>query len=239
MPRPKNPFFRFQQFTVWHDQCALKVCTEACILGSYVPVSTAQKVLDVGTGTGLLALMMAQRNPHLSIDAIEIDEASARQAVQNISQSPFSEQIRVEKSAIQTWQAASFGYDLIVSNPPFFANHLRASDAARNRALHTETLSLEDLATAINKFLAANGHFVVLLPPYQTQQLTDILADLSLYPAVQLQVFQQPQKPMFRQITTFIRNKVACTTQTLYIHEANGGYSEAFRELLKDYYLIF
>lgn len=237
MARSKNPFFRFKQFTIWHDQCALKVCTEACILGSYTDVDNAQRVLDIGTGTGLLALMMAQRNVQLHIDAVEIEKACTQQALENVRQSPFNERISVFHSPIQRWESST-KYDLIVSNPPFFANHLRATDTARNRALHDETLSLEDLAMATHRLLTENGRFVVLLPPYQTQTLTHRMAALGMFPAQQLHIFQRPHQPLFRQITTFKRQSSVNISQILYIHESDGTYSASFKTLLKEYYLM-
>ncbi len=244
MPRIPSPFFRFKQFTIWHDRSALRVCTEACIFGAYADVSQATHALDIGTGTGLLALMMAQRNAKMLIDAVEIERQNFEQALENVAQSPFSEQISVHLAAIQDWKkkdqtSGISKYDLIVSNPPFFTKHLLSADEARNRALHTETLSLNDLAIAVSQLLVAHGHFVVLLPPYETQCLTDTLATLGLWPTRQLQIFQRLGKPIFRQITTFERKKTNLSTQILYIHNSEGKYSDGFRTLLKEYYLIF
>ncbi len=246
MPRTPAPYFRFKQFTVWHDRSALKVCTEACILGAYVKVTGATRALDIGTGTGLLALMAAQRNPLMRIDAVEIEEQNYLQAVDNVAQSPFAERIAVHHTAIQDWTrgnenlTSNFSdYDLIISNPPFFANHLRSPSAARNRALHTDTLSLEELVDSVARLLAVEGRFVVLLPAYETQLLTEIAASAGLWPTRQLRIFQRPDKPLFRMITTFERHHTESILESLYIHHLDGSYSEEFRTLLKEYYLIF
>lgn len=236
MPRGATPFFRFKQFTVWHDRTALRVCTEACILGAYTASLGTRSALDIGTGTGLLALMLAQKNPNLLIDAVEIEEQHYQQAVGNVAQSPFQSRISVFQQAIQTWENAT-QYDLIVSNPPFFAKHLLSPDEKRNRALHAETLSMEELIQAVVRLLKEEGRFVVLLPPYETLRLTAICASQRLYPTRQLSIFSRPEKPLFRQITTFEYQKVNFLGETLYIHDPNGQYSTDFRSLLKDYYL--
>ena len=254
MPRIPTPFFRFKQFTVWHDRSALRVCTEACILGAYAEVTEVTNALDIGTGTGLLALMMAQRNTKMRIDAVEIDAQNVEQAADNIGKSPFAKQIAVHQAAIQDWRKQetphsslltpeflpySSHYDLIISNPPFFDKHLLSPREERNRALHTETLSLGDLALSVARLLADTGRFVVLLPPFETQRLTDFLASLGLYPTRQLHLFSRQGKPVFRKITTFERKKAESFIETLYIHDSDGKYSDDFRTLLKEYYLIF
>lgn len=248
MPRVPSPFFRFKQFTVWHDRSALKVCTEACILGAYAEVTSAKRGLDIGTGTGLLALMAAQRNASMHIDAVEIEEKNYLQAVNNVAQSPFAERIAVHHASIQGWTGRNADptqapddllYDLIISNPPFFANHLRSPDQARNRALHSDTLTLDELVLSVRKLLSSEGRFVVLLPAYETQLLTKIAAREGLYPARRLMVYQRSDRPLFRMITTFERHYTESVTETLYIHHLDGTYSDAFRMLLKEYYLIF
>ena len=236
MTRIKNPFFRFKQFTVYHDQTALKVCTEACILGAYTDVSRAKRVLDIGTGTGLLALMLAQRNNFAAIEAVEIDKNACQQAQQNVAASPFAAQIVVHQTAIQDFTTHEC-FDLIVANPPFFNNHLRSPDQKRNQALHTDALTFEDLAAAVARLLSPEGRFVLLLPEYETQLFTLISQAQSLFPTKQLAVFQQINKPVFRLITTFERTSRLIQNETLTIYEAIGGYSQNFRELLKDYYL--
>lgn len=248
MSRVSSPFFRFKQFTVWHDRSALKVCTEACILGAYAEVTGAVRGLDIGTGTGLLALMAAQRNTAIHIDAVEIEEQNYLQAVNNVAQSPFAEQIAIHHTTIQEWAGRKenpiqtldvLPYDLIISNPPFFANHLRSPDQARNRALHTDTLTLEELAASVRRLLSADGRFVVLLPARETQLLAEVAAREGLWPTRRLEVFQRSDKPLFRMITTFERHDTQSVTETLYIHHPDGTYSDAFRALLKEYYLIF
>ncbi|MFN8349256.1 MAG: methyltransferase [Spirosomataceae bacterium] len=249
MPRTPNPFFRFKQFTVYHDHSSLRVCTEACLLGAYAEVRDVTHALDIGTGTGLLALMIAQRNREMYIDAVEMDERNYRQACENVFQSPFADRINLYQADIREWRKSETHpllsppdyrkFDFIISNPPFFENHLRSPREERNRALHTETLSLAELAMSVARLLEDTGRFLVLLPPYETQRLSDALAALEVWPTRQLHIFQRAGKPMFRKITTFERIKTEPITDTLYIHESDGKYSDDFRALLKEYYLIF
>lgn len=237
----KNPYFRFKQFTVWHDNCGLKVCTESCILGSYVSVADAKKVLDIGTGTGLLALMIAQRNTQLQIDAIEIDIDAASQAKGNVLQSPFAHQIAVHHASIQDFVGHHIPqYDLIVSNPPFYVNHLKSPHSQTNNARHTDTLSFTDLAQCVAALLTQDGRFVVLLPPQSMAQFEIEAQQQGLFRAQELVIFSGNQKPIFRLITTFTKTPTQNTIQeSLIIYDSERQYTLDFQRLLKDYYLIF
>lgn len=241
MKRKKNQSFQFKQFVVNQDRTAMKVCTEACILGSYVRVSGVNKILDIGTGTGLLALMLAQRaSEDAELHAVEIDQEAFEQAQENVRNSPFASKIQVFHQAIQDYSNnCSEQYDLIVSNPPFYQQSLRSPDNKRNQALHDQALTFAELADAVSKLLAPNGTFVVLLPAFEMQQITKILANRDLSPQQQLVIKNQVDGVIFRLITTFgfIENTPISTE--LVIRDKTGGYSSDFVALLKDYYLIF
>ena len=150
--------FRFKQFTIHQDACAMKVGTDGVLLGVLADVTAATHLLDIGTGTGLVALMLAQRNPSMSIDAIEIDSKAAKQAAENVAQSPWP-QIRVHCAALQTY-TANQPYNLIVSNPPYFVNSLKAPKAARTTARHTDSLSFNELVEGVDRLLSPAGHWV-------------------------------------------------------------------------------
>src|SRR6266536_1002775 len=186
-----NSFFRFKQFTVHQDKCAMKVCTDACLFGALIAqqirnpppdrISRAGKseirnVLDIGTGTGLLSLMLAQKNPHVIIDAVEIDEAAAQQAKENFEASSWKDRLHVYHTSIQQFNPSTIQpfdqsttppfnqptkYDLILSNPPFFENDLKSDNARRNLVLHISELSLEELLNVVIKHLNDDGSFVV------------------------------------------------------------------------------
>jgi len=236
MPRLKSPFFRFKQFVVWHNRTALKVCTEACILGAYADVAHCATILDIGTGTGLVALMAAQRAQNAQIEAIEINPDAAQQARENVQLSPFGARIAVHQVALQDfWPPRLF--DLIVCNPPFFNNHLCSPQMARNLALHTQTLSFEDLAEAARRLLGQEGRFVVLLPKYETALFGKMASHKGFFQTRQLVIFQHIDAPIFRLITTFQKTNAPFVSEKFYIRQTNGAYSEDFRTLLNDYYL--
>jgi tRNA1Val (adenine37-N6)-methyltransferase len=157
-----NSFFRFKQFTVYQDKCAMKVGTDGVLLGALPDVQGAESLLDIGTGTGLVALMLAQRNPHMHVDAIEIDPDAAQQARQNVAGSPWPH-IEVHQVALQQYFPHR-QYQIIVSNPPYFVNSLKAPQQARNTARHTDTLSFADLLQGVNRLLLPQGKFWVILP---------------------------------------------------------------------------
>lgn len=221
----------------------MKVCTDACVLGAWADVGAGGHLLDIGTGTGLLALMAAQRNPSAKIDAVEIDVDAFGQAVDNVADSPFASRVRVHHRSIQQFAgdpARAQSYDRILTNPPFYTNQLRSPDAAVNRALHTGDLPFDALVAAVNQLLRPAGYWWVLLPPYEMGLLTALAHAAGLYPFHQLDLRHHAQKPVFRQVTGFARSAGPCETQELAIYETDGStYTDAFRRLLRDYYLIF
>ncbi len=217
----------------------MKVCTDACVLGACADVGTGGRVLDIGTGTGLLALMAAQRNPTALVDAVEVDDAAFGQAVENVSASEFAERVRVIHSRIQDFQTPVL-YDRIIANPPFYTKHLRSPDAATNRALHTDELSLDDLIQAVARLLKPDGQWWVLLPSYETRVLTNLAQETGLFPFRQLALQHTAQKPVFRIITGFSFHQHPLLTDELAVYETdNKTYTLAFRTLLRDFYLIF
>jgi len=235
---PKNSF-TFKQFTINQDRCAMKVCTDACILGASTDVENVSRILDIGTGTGLLSLMIAQRT-NAQIDAVEIDEDAYQQAVMNVQESVFASKIRVHHQRIQDFLVED-SYDLIISNPPFYQQSLKSADAKVNRALHTVELSFDDIIDSSIRLLSPNGKFVVLLPPFEMEKLIQIAKKKGLYLSKKMLIRHDESKPIFRVIATFQTNQIHdLYEKTLIIHEKDGQtYSDEFRRLLEDYYLIF
>ena len=152
-----NNYFSFRQFTIHQDQCAMKVGTDGVLLGAWVNVENAQRILDVGTGTGLIALMCAQRSESV-IDAVEVDRAASEQAAVNCSASPWKDRITVVHDSFQHFaESTAYRYDLIVSNPPFFKNSLKPKGLARSLARHDDRLSYESLLYYTVKILEPGG----------------------------------------------------------------------------------
>lgn len=241
-----NSFFRFKQFTVHQTNAVLKVSTEACILGAWATATDgATRFLDVGTGTGLLALMLAQRYPQATIDAVEVAETAARQATDNVASSSFADRIRVHQVAIQEFSIFNFqpstskGYDFIVANPPFYQNHLRSPDMVRNAAKHAESLTFDELLEAVRRLLAPAGGFVVLLPPVETEGFLRKATDSGLFLHRQLRVRHHPGGKLFRLVSELGFSETNAVFEELSIHAPEGNYSPEFVALLKEFYLNF
>ena len=235
--------FRFKQFTIRQDRTAMKVCTDACVLGAYADVAenvgNPPRILDIGTGTGLLALMAAQRNPLATVDAVEVDEAAYGQAVENVASSPFADRVRVWPGRVQEFRPP-LPYDRILTNPPFYTNHLRSPDAAVNRALHTDELPFSDLLDAVRRLLKPDGQWWVLLPPYQTMELIERAAAVGPTPFCHLHLRHNNHKIPFRTVTGFDYNNRPKHNEMLAIYESGSStYTSAFRALLRDFYLLF
>lgn len=237
-----NNYFQFKQFTVQQEHCAMKVCTDACLFGAWVAEkvksenSKVKSVLDIGTGTGLLSLMLAQKT-QASIDAVEIDKAAATQAQQNFDASPWKERILVHNNSIQELhQIANQPYDLIISNPPFFENNLKSDDSKRNLALHSSELSLEELLNAITIHLNRDGLFAVLLPFHRTSYFEKMAgAKYCLHEKVLVK--QTAKHNYFRSMLLFGTTQVEAIEKEIIIREEGQQYGNAFIKLLKDYYL--
>ncbi|MGR3812442.1 tRNA1(Val) (adenine(37)-N6)-methyltransferase [Jiulongibacter sp. NS-SX5] len=215
----------------------MKVCTDSCILGAYTPTPKEGKILDIGTGTGLLSLMLAQRTTS-KIEAIELDENAANQANDNVLKSPFANQITVTKTDIKDYEPC--GFDLIISNPPFYENQLNSPEENKNKAMHSSALSLAELAKIIASKLNSNGKASVLLPPEEMRKFTSFMQTSGLFEYQKLQIRHNSLKPVFREISMFQRVKTEPLMNTLAIYETDSKtYTHDFETLLKDYYLIF
>ncbi len=235
---PKHTF-TFKQFIIHQEKTAMKVCTDACIFGASIDLKGYHSILDIGTGTGLLALMLAQRSA-ATIDAVEIEQNAYEQACFNIENSPFESQISVFHQSIQNFETDK-KYDLIISNPPFYQNSLKSSDTKTNKALHNESLNFEELVEAVCRLIDVQGIFYVLLPPFEFEKLMQIAEKKELYLSKKVIIKHSENKPILRVIAAFSFEKpIEISKEILIIHEQdNKTYTSAFKELLKDYYLIF
>ena len=227
--------FRFKQFFIEDSKCAMKVGTDGVLLGAWCPVSgyglrvTGYRILDVGTGSGLIARMLMQRCPEALIDAIDIDPDAAEQANEN--------GVKASCSSLQEWQGS---YDLIVSNPPYFQNSLKNPDKGREMARHTDTLSYEELVKHSARLLTIYGQLAVILPAEAETEIREIAARYSLYCTHVTRVYSKETKPARRVLLSFEMSRCRddeITTDTLILEDEKGGRSAAYSELCKEFYL--
>ena len=232
-----NPYFQFKQFTVWHDKCAMKVGTDGVLLGAWTSVQGAHSILDVGTGTGLVALMLAQRSlPNTNIVALEIDEAAARQAKENIVRSPWKKQIEVVQADFRKYQSPE-KFDVIVSNPPYFVDSLGCPDQQRNSARHNDSLTYEELLEGVTGLLTENGTFTIVIPKDVADRVKMIASEKKLQAVRQLNVITKPGGIPIRTLITFSFSNQECIVEELLTEVARHQYSKEYIALTREYYL--
>ncbi len=235
-------YFKFKQFTVYQEKAGLRVCTDSCILGAWASPRSFSDILDIGSGTGLLSLMLAQRTD-CSITAIELDDSSYKQAQRNIECSPWASQICLLHTSLQDFMRASKGsvYDFVICNPPFFGNHLTAKNAQKKMALHNENLSMPDLLEAVQHLLRVSGVFLVMYPAYEASCFAALAAEYGLFCWQRLQVYHSPQhSKVFRTIQVFQKEAAKeIQEDVLFIKDQDGVYHPDFEHLLRAYYIIF
>ena len=220
----------------------MKVCTDACLFGAWVSeyIATApftvSNCLDIGTGTGLLALMLAQKNENTHIDAVEMDADAFSQAVENFESSNWLQRLQAHHADIRQFDPGK-KYDLIITNPPFFENEFLSAQKNKNVAKHDAGLRLDELITLIAAHLALNGHFAILLPYQRVTYFEGLAEQNGFYCSEKLLVRQTPAHNFFRGILFFGIADAPATTQELSIKDNEGNYSAEFTMLLKDYYL--
>jgi tRNA1Val (adenine37-N6)-methyltransferase len=237
----RNKSFQFKQFRINQERSAMKVGMDGVLLGAWTDPSGAERILDIGTGTGLIALMLAQKAPNAQIDAIEIDPEAFNEAVLNIQQSPWKDRVHLELSRFQEFaKRTNLKYDMIVSNPPFFTNGVKAPAENRAQARHSDSLPLDVLISGAAGLLRENGRIGLILPIESLPDITS-LADLNnLFISRLCRVKPNPQKPDFRILIEL--TNLDCTIQESELmieFEKHHDYTPEYKELTKDFYLKF
>lgn len=235
-----NSYFRFKQFTIHHDRCAMKVTTDACICGAWFAAKNLQadRILDIGAGSGLLSLMLAQKNTAV-FHAIEKEAGSFEQLQQNIQESPWHDRITAFQGDAIGFEYPN-RYDFIITNPPFYENELKSPDDKKNMAMHDRSLTLAILIDIIHNQLTGHGSFGILLPYYRKDYFVQLAEKMSFALIDSLNIRQTPTHPYFRCLLHFSRKKETKREPTeLIIKNNSQQYTPEFVKLLKDYYLIF
>ena len=248
-----SPFFRFKQFTVWHDRCAMKVGTDGVLLGAWCPLPNSAasnspqgvlypRILDIGTGSGLIALMIAQRlhlrGDMFSVLGIDIDRDAVEQSRINFQQSPWADSLTSQACRLQDMPAEQ-AFDLIVSNPPYFQDSLKNPNAQRATARHTDTLSYAELIAHSARLLQEDGILALVLPIEAEQEILTLATDHGLHPTHITYVHSKPGKPAKRLLIALspISDSRRPMTDTMYIESENAPRSDEYKELTKDFYL--
>lgn len=234
-----NPYFRFKKFTVYHDKCAMKVGTDAVLLGAWADTSFCRNILDIGTGTGIIALMLAQRS-QATVEAIDIDKEACVQATENAAASPYTERIKVVHASCADFAASNQQkrYDLIVSNPPYFINSLKCPDNKRTMARHTDTLLLSDLIREAQTLLSPSGRIALVLPYERLEEVKALASANHLYICRQTDVIPTPGAAPKRLLVELSATEENIKNRdTLTIEEARHQYTPEYIALTKEFYL--
>lgn len=243
-----NPYFRFKQFTVYHDRCAMKVTTDSCFFGAWAAEEIQKSkvkiknLLDIGTGSGLLSLMVAQKN-EVRIDAVEIDKEAATQAQENISSSPWQESIKVHNDNILLFQSSQ-KFDVIICNPPFYENELQSGKTEKNIAHHSEELMISQVVEIIAQHLTGDGLFFLLYPFKRNEEINKLFEQNELYPLQSVILKQSVKHQPFRMMTMggriereTERERIKSMETIISIRDEHQQYTKDVVNLLSDYYL--
>lgn len=236
-----NTSFAFKQFIIKQDKCAMKVGTDAVLLGAWVLPNGSKQILDIGTGTGVIALMLSQKT-EAHIDAIDIDEEAVLQAKQNALDSKFSNQITVTHTSLQEYSKISTQkYNLIVTNPPYFEQSLKSTDEQRSHARHADVLPFEELLDGVLKLLDEKGKFCLILPTLEAEKFRALAEKKGLHLSKLLRVKSRVDKDVDkRHLMQFEVKPTEFSEKTISIEEeVRHQYTDDYKDLTKDYYINF
>ena len=234
----KNSFFKFKKFTIQQNNVAMKVGTDGILLGAWTDIEKCARILDIGTGTGLIALMLAQRS-EAEITAIEVEQNAAKQALQNVLDSPWNHRVKVEHISLQSYTAKnSRNFDLIVSNPPFFSQSLKAGNSERTLARHNDSLPFQELLQCSSDLLNKAGRLALVLPNEGADFVKGNALDAGLFLVRETLVKPKPKKEANRILLEFGKKEIRPVKESLTIYSDYGSaYSDEFKSLTRDFYL--
>ena len=234
-----NNYFQFKQFRVEQEQSAMKVGIDGVLLGAWANVDGCSQILDVGTGTGLIALMLAQRS-EAKITAIEIEKKAALEAAENVSVSPWNERIEVVHTSFQDFaKKCHEKFDLIVSNPPYFSNSFKAANSERTLARHNDTLPFSVLIKLASEMLSEHGRLALIVPGGAIQHLKDLAELNHLFLQHITAIKPKPGKSVNRALLEWGRKQTALKEDCLIIYNRDNSFTEEYIGLTKEFYLKF
>ena len=232
--------FKFKQFAINQDRCAMKIGTDAVLLGAWCPIdNTPKSILDIGAGTGILALMLAQRTNADQIDALEIDEEAYEQCVENFEASAWADKLFCYHAGLDEFvDEPEDEYDLIISNPPFYSEDFKTENEQRDLARFQDAMPFEDLIEAADLLLSENGLFAVVIPYKEEERFIDLCAEYELYPVKATRVKGSHKTPIVRSLLAFKRFELSVLTADELVVEINRHeYTDDYINLTQDFYL--
>ena len=234
-----NKPFHFKQFSISQDRCAMKIGTDGILLGGWANVENNPKsILDIGAGTGVIALMLAQRTWAETIDALEIDENAYEQCVENFENSPWGDRLFCYHAALKEFvREIDTEYELIVSNPPFYDAEFLSPEMSRNRARFAVSLPFEELLRGVSNLLTKKGIFVVIVPKESETVFTDLAMAQKLHLQKRTEVKGNPTSPIKRSLLQFGFQQTALESDVLIIEKARHDYTKEYIALTKEFYL--
>ncbi len=236
-----NDTFEFKKFKIKQDKCAMRVSTDAVLLGAWVIPNGSTSILDIGTGTGVIALMLAQKS-NASILAIDIDKESTEQARLNVAESIYSDKVNVLHASFQDLvKTSDQKFNLIVTNPPYFIDSLKNTSETRSTARHTDSLSFEDLINGVKKLLDEKGKFCLILPKNEAALFREMAQLKGLYLSKLLRIRTRFEKESEkRHLMQFEFKESEFSESTLVIEkDSHRNYTQEYKDLTKDYYINF
>ncbi|WP_265524433.1 tRNA(1)(Val) (adenine(37)-N(6))-methyltransferase TrmN [Providencia rustigianii] len=239
-PKYRKGGFTFKQFFVGHDRCAMKVGTDGVLLGAWAPINGVQRALDIGSGSGLIALMLAQRNAHLNIDAVELDSDAAAQAQQNFDESPWAERLQIiNQDIISFSEQTTKQYDVIVSNPPYFEPAISCRDEKRDQARYTSTLNHPILLECARRCLLPQGIFCLVLPYDVGEKVEGMAVENGWFSALRMNVRDKQNTPYHRMLLGLRLEPCTAEVLSLTLKQQDGQYTDEFKALIQPFYLKY
>ncbi len=231
--------FRFKQFSVIQRVNTMKITTDSVILGAWASSENPQKILDIGTGTGVLALMMAQRFHAAEITAVEIVKEAANEAAENFKNSPWANRLKIVVADFKDFANLSAEkFDLIISNPPFFENQLRSPDKQKTLVRHTDKLSYQDLFAFAKKIITSSGKFCLVMPANIFDKISKIAEKNNFFLTKIVKIYPKPSKNYNRLLLEFSPKQTDLQEHTLTIRNEDNSYTAEYLRLTKEFYLF-
>ncbi len=233
----RKSHFHFKKFSIHDDLCSMKVGTDSVVLGAWADIGDAQFILDIGAGSGVISLMMAQRSTSTThIDGVELEANDAAQAAQNVLESPWPDKVSIHHTSIQEFESP-YRYDVIISNPPYFVNSSPSPDKVRTQTRHTVSLDYETLLSALRRYLTNNGKANVILPATEGEQFIALAREKGFCTSRYVVFRTRPEKPAERLLVELRFTETSTEYGEVVLYIQGTAWSSDYKKLVQDFYL--